>query len=85
MQGKSFTEDELIGSYDAVPQALWTKYFLEAQGCTVEDKSMHQDNKSAIFLDTNGKVSSSKRTNHMKLRFFLIKYYIISCGGLYVY
>ena len=28
-QDKSSTEDELIGTYDALPQALWSKYFIE--------------------------------------------------------
>ena len=29
IQCKSSTENELIGTYDAIPQALWSKYFIE--------------------------------------------------------
>ena len=36
IQGKSSTEEELVGEDDAVPQSLWTKYFFGAKGCTVE-------------------------------------------------
>ena len=32
-----------------------------------------QDNKSTILLDNNGRFSSSKRTNHIKNRYFIIK------------
>ena len=36
IHGKSSTEDKFIGADAIVPQALWTKYFLEDQGYTVE-------------------------------------------------
>jgi hypothetical protein len=29
---KSSTESELVGIDDMIPQVLWTKYFMEAQG-----------------------------------------------------
>ena len=35
---------------------------------------MYQDNKSAILLESNGKMYSSKRTKHTHVRFFYIKY-----------
>jgi hypothetical protein len=34
---------------------------------------LYQDNMSAILLETNGRVSSSKRTKHIKVKYFLIK------------
>jgi hypothetical protein len=70
---KSSTESELVGIDDALPQILWGKYFIEAQGYTVEHNILLQDNKSTILLATNGKFSSSKKTKHIKNRFFLIK------------
>ena len=36
IQGKSSIEDKLIGVHDTLPQILWTKYFIEAQGYTVD-------------------------------------------------
>jgi hypothetical protein len=40
---KSSTEAELVGVDDLMPQVLWTKYFLEAQGYVVKE---YQDNKT---------------------------------------
>ena len=84
IQGKSYTEDKLIGSDDTAPQEICTKYFLEDQGYTVEDNIMYQDNKSAILLDTDGKMSSSNRTKYIKVLLIFIKD-IISCGYLSLY
>ena len=39
----------------------------------VEHNILYQDNKSTILLATNGRMSSSKRTKHIKHRFFLVK------------
>ena len=33
---KSSTEAELVGVYDALPDILWGKYFLEAQGYKID-------------------------------------------------
>ena len=51
---------------------LWTKLFLEAQGLVVRSSVLHQDNKSAILLEKNGKASSSKRTRHINIRYFFV-------------
>jgi len=70
---KSSTECELVGIDDAMPQMMWGKYFIEAQGWTVEHNVLYQDNKSTILLATNGRSSSSKRTKHIEHRYFLVK------------
>jgi hypothetical protein len=59
---KSSTEAELVGVDDATTLILWTKSFLEAQGYHISRNVVHQDNKSTILLERNGKRSSSKRT-----------------------
>lgn len=69
---KSSTEAELVGVNDFMPQILWTRYFLQAQGYAMKDNVVHQDNRSAILLEENGKGSSSKRTRHINVRFFFI-------------
>ena len=33
---KSLTEAELVGADNAMPQMLWTRYFLEAQGYVID-------------------------------------------------
>ena len=54
---KSSTEAELVGASDYLPNALWVKMFLEAQGYKIEHNFLEQDNESAIKLETNGKRS----------------------------
>ena len=68
----SSTETELVGVHDNVPNVLWTRMFLEAQGYNVAENVVFQDNKSAILLEKNGKASSSKRTKHINTRYFFI-------------
>jgi hypothetical protein len=68
---KSSTEAELVGVDDVLPQALWTKYFMEAQGYGVTT-ILNQDNQSTIKLADNGKASSGKGTRHINIRYFFI-------------
>jgi hypothetical protein len=70
---RSSCEGELVGVDDAMAWILWCKYFIEAQGYTVEQNVLYQDNKSTILLATNGRWSSSKRTKHIKSRYFFVK------------
>ena len=69
---RSSTESELVGVDDMMPSILWTRYFLKAQGYKVNDNIVFQDNKSTMLLERNGKASSSKRTKHINVRYFLI-------------
>jgi hypothetical protein len=62
-----------VGIDDALPAILWARYFIESQGYTVEENILYQDNKSTILLANNGRWSSSKRTKHIKSRYFFIK------------
>ena len=70
---KSSTEAELVGVNDVMPQVLWTRYFLEAQGYDVRESIVYQDNKSTILLAENGKASSGRRTRHINIRYFFVK------------
>ena len=74
---RSSTEAELIGVHDILPQILWTRNFLMSQGYPVQKNVVYQDNMSAMLLENNGRKSSTKRTKHIELRYFLytIKYY----------
>jgi hypothetical protein len=45
---------------------------MKAQGYGVKDNVLFQDNKSSILLEKNGKASSSKRTEHINIRYFFI-------------
>ena len=54
---------------DAMPQMLWTRYFLEAQGYGIDGNILYQDNMSAVLLDKNKKKSSTKNTKHINVRY----------------
>jgi Reverse transcriptase (RNA-dependent DNA polymerase) len=69
---RSSTEAELVAVNDAMSKILWTRLFIQAQGYKVSDNIVYQDNQSAILLEKNGKMSSSKRTRHLDIRFFYV-------------
>jgi hypothetical protein len=69
---RSLTEGELVGVNDVMPQILWTRYVLEAQGYGVQDSIIYQDNQSAMLLEKNGRASSGKRTRHINIRYFFV-------------
>jgi hypothetical protein len=75
---KSSTEAELVGVVDSLGYILWTRYFMIEQRYDIDPYDMdpsllYQDNVNAILLETNGRASSSKRTKHIKVKYFLIK------------
>ena len=69
---KSSTEAELVGVDDRLPMVIWTRNFLEAQGITVNDNVVYQDNMSTILLERNSRSSSGKRTRHINIRYFFV-------------
>ena len=70
---KSSIEGEIVGVDDILPQVLWTNYFMRAQGYGSKETVVYQDNKSAILLENNGKLSSSKRTKHINVCYYFVK------------
>ena len=71
---RSSTETELVGVYDCLPSVLWSLYFMQAQGYGTKCARIYQDNNSAILLEVNGRASSTKRTKHIKNKFFYVKH-----------
>ena len=53
-------------------EILWTRYFLEAQGYGQKSTLIYQDNLFAMLLEKNGKMSSTKRTKHIHICYYLI-------------
>ena len=70
---KSSTEAELVGADDVMSQMMWTRNFLLAQGFEVSRNILFQDNQSAMLLERNGIASSSRRTQHINIKFYFIK------------
>ena len=69
---RSLTESEIVSVDDLIPQILWARLFMKAQGYKVTDNILYQDNKSAMLLETNGRASSSKRTKHIEIRYYYV-------------
>jgi hypothetical protein len=69
---RSSTETELISLRDKLPDVIWTRYFVECQGYEIDEYVIFQDNMSALSLEKNGRILSSKQTKHIKAEFFLI-------------
>ena len=69
---ESSTTSELVAVHQGMSIVLWVKLFLEAQGYFIEENIVYQDNQSAILLEKNGKKSSSKRTQHLNIRYFMV-------------
>ena len=66
------TESDLIRVYDVLSQVLWMRQLLEEQGCLDTTTIVYQDNTSSILLERNGRSSSTKRTEHMHIRYFYV-------------
>ena len=71
---KSSTEAELVAIADCIIHVIWIRHFLLAQSFEAASTvTILQDNQSAILLEQNGILSSTKRTKHLNAKFFYIK------------
>ena len=70
---RSSTEAQLVGTDDVATQILWTKHFIEAQGYMIEENILHQDNKSTILLQENGRKSAGKQSQAPNVRYFFLR------------
>ncbi len=68
----SSTESKLVGVDDLMSLIVWSRNFLKAQGYAVVNNILHQDNRSAILLERNSKMSSGKRTKHIAICYFFV-------------
>jgi hypothetical protein len=70
---RSSTACELVAADDALPQVMWTYYFMESQGREINENILFQDNMSTMLLEKNRKQSSSKLTKYIRVRDFFVK------------
>ena len=82
---KSSTEGEIVGVSDFLPNMIWARMFLSAQGFDLTHNTLFQDNQSAMKIICNGKRSSGPKTKHMDTRYFWIKDRLVSEGINVVY
>eukprot|EP00957_Ditylum_brightwellii_P163903 12478214-Ditylum_brightwellii.AAC.1 len=69
---QSSMEANIVQVNDLMPQVLWTRYFMEAQGYKVSDNIVYKDNESIMHLQKNRKKSSSKPTRYINIRYFFV-------------
>jgi Reverse transcriptase (RNA-dependent DNA polymerase) len=69
---KSSTEAELVGASDYLPNTVYVKMFMAAQGHHTRKATFYQDNESAIKMESNGKASCGQRSRHIDIRYFFI-------------
>jgi hypothetical protein len=72
---RSTTETELISLNEKLPDIIWMRYFVECQGCEIDEYVIFQDIMSALSLEKHCRISSSKHVKHIKAKYFLIKDY----------
>ena len=65
-------EAELVGIDNLMPQIIWDRYFLEAQGFTVNDNVVYEDNQSEMNMEKNERGSSGRRTCHINIRYSFV-------------
>lgn len=70
---KSSTEAEFVGASDYLPNTIWAKMFMEAQGHKITENVLEQDNQSAIRLEKNGRSSAGQKSRHINIRYFWLK------------
>jgi len=68
---RSSTEAELVAANTAMGPILLMKHFIAEQGYDYK-QILHQDNRSAMLLESNGRKSAGKRSRHINIRYFFI-------------
>ena len=66
------TETETVVISVGMPENMWTLYFIKGQGQNVKDSLLNEDNTSTMKLTKNGKRSSGKMTQYIKIRYFFM-------------
>jgi hypothetical protein len=72
---KSSTESELVGADQALSSILHTRYFIEAQGCSVKQNILFQDNESQCILKStdHSPAPNAPNTSNVATSSFTIK------------
>ena len=69
---KELYRTEVVGASDYLPNTIWLRMFLEAQGYIIEESLYYQDNESAMKIELNGWRSTGSKSKHVDIRFYFI-------------
>ena len=70
---KSSTEEEVVGLSEYLPYNIWFLNFLDAQGYTIKNNIVYQDNQSAMRMEKNGRNSCTGNSRHIHIKYFFVK------------
>jgi hypothetical protein len=73
IQNDEFHRSRICQRDDYLPNTMWVKNFLEAQGHKVVESIFEQDNGSAIKLEKNGRMSAGPKSQQIIIRYFWMK------------
>ncbi len=65
------TETEIVSTGERFPKCSWYRYFRGAQGSSLKEDILTQDNQSCILLHKNYPYSNGKGSKHIHVRYFL--------------
>jgi hypothetical protein len=69
LNSKSSFESEIIALTDKLPQVIWTRNWLIAQGYDIKPAKVFQDNQSTIASIKNGSANGNN-TRHINIRYY---------------
>ena len=68
----SSTETEIVSTGERFPKCTWFRYFRGAQGSSLKEDILMQDNQSCILLQKNYPYSNGKGSKHIHIRYFFV-------------
>ena len=70
---KSSTESKLVGISDYLPYNIWTCLFMGAQGYSIKQNILFQDNQSEINVEKNGNKSCTENYRRIDIHYLFVK------------
>ena len=68
----SSTVTEIVSTGERFPKCSWFRYFRGAQGSSLKEDILMQDNQSCILLQKNYPYSNGKGSKHIHIRYFFV-------------
>ncbi len=66
----SSTETEIVSTGERFRKCTWIRYFRGAQGSSIKEDILMQDNQCCILLQKNYPYSNGKGSKHIHVRYF---------------
>ena len=71
LNNKMSTEADIVRVDNIMTHVIWNQYFLKEQIYEIHDNFIYQNDQSTIKPEKNGRLSSSKRTRNINIRYYL--------------